>query len=280
MFKAGYVSIVGKPNAGKSTLTNAFVGEKVAIVTDKPQTTRNNILGIVTSENYQVVLIDTPGIHPSKNHLDKFMMKNVRSALAGVDLIVYLIDGTKFFDDDERSYVEKLKKGATPVIVVLTKCDKKVKSEAEFDLKISSIKNENLNLLMEKILSYLPSYPQKTLLYDEDYYTDKPTKFLVKENIREQVLKNLNKEIPHGVAVEIIRFLEEENIIHIDADIICERTTHKGMIIGKGGSMLKKIGKNSREECELLLGKKVCLKIFVKVEEGWRDKPSQIGQLC
>ncbi len=279
MFKSGYVSIVGKPNAGKSSLTNAMTGEKVAIVTHKPQTTRNNILGIKTEKDFQVVFVDTPGIHPSKNHLDRYMMKSVRSALSGVDLILYLIDSSKAVDDDEKKYINKLQDSQTNVLVVLTKCDKLKVADVDFDHQISIKKPETLQTLMEKVLDLLPQYEKETLLYDKDYYTDKSVKFLIKENIREQILKKLHKEIPHGVAVEIIKFEEKKEVVEILADIVCERDTHKGMIIGRGGSVLKKIGQDARIDCESLVGKKVFLKLFVKVEPDWRNKPNQITSL-
>ena len=277
MFTFGYVSVVGKPNAGKSTLINSLVGEKVAIVSDKPQTTRNNILGIKSSDDYQLVFVDTPGIHHSKNHLDKFMMKNVRSALSGVDLIVYLVDSSKFCDQDEKDYIENLKSKETPVLVALTKCDKPKKSDLTGDVEISSYTGENLDVLLQKILEKLPKSEEKKYVYDPEFYTDKSLRFLVSENIREFALKNLDKEIPHGLAVEIIRFEEKENLTVIEADIICEKDSHKGIIIGKQGKTLKKIGEQARKEIETLLGQKVLLKLFVKVEQDWRNKPNKIN---
>ena len=279
MFSCGYVAIAGRPNAGKSTLINSLVGEKVAIISNKPQTTRNNIIGIKTGKDYQIVFVDTPGIHHSKNHLDKFMMKNVRSALAGVDLIVYLVDGSKTVDEEEKQYIEKLKSGECPAIIVITKTDKPEKAEYDADLKISSLNGSNLALLQEKIIEHLPKHEKATYLYDPDMYTDKSLKFLVAENIREVALKLLNKEIPHGIAVEITRFDERNDLTVIEADIICEKDTHKRIIIGKGGQTLKKIGEGARKETETLLGTKVLLKLFVKVEPDWRNKPNKISGL-
>lgn len=279
MYTFGYVSIVGKPNAGKSTLINTLVGEKVAIISSKPQTTRNNILGIRNGDKHQVVFIDTPGIHPSKNHLDKFMMKNVRTALVGVDLILYLVDGSKIVDQDEKDYIEKLKSQEIPVLTVITKADKSNKAEINADIKISSFNGENIDLLMEEILERLPKSQTKNFVYDEDDFTDKSIRFLIAENIREVALKILNKEIPHGIAVDIIKFDEKPNLVIIDADIVCERESHKGIIIGKGGKTLKVIGQKAREESEKLLGQKILLKLFVKVEEDWRNKPNKINSL-
>lgn len=277
MYTCGYVAIVGRANAGKSTLLNALIGEKVAIVSDKPQTTRNNILGIRTEKNSQIIFVDTPGIHHSKNHLDKFMMKNVRSALAGVDLILYLVDGSKPTDQEEKDYIEKLKSEECPIIVALTKNDKPKKTDVQGDYSISSVKNENLDILLKTILEKLPKSAKKNFIFDEEYYTDKSVKFLVAEYVREAALRKLSDEIPHGIAVDITRFDERGEITTIEADIICERDSHKGIIIGKGGQTLRKIGEDARKQAEDLLGTKVLLKLFVKVEKNWRDKQSQLN---
>ena len=276
MFKAGFVALVGKPNAGKSSLVNALVGEKVAIISAKPQTTRDNILGIVNGDNFQIVLVDTPGVHHSKNSLDKVMMKNVRSAVSGVDLILYLIDGTKTPDQEEIDYINHLQ---IETIVVRTKIDLKGQKEFDSDFEVSAMTGKNIFELKELILSKLPSYEEEHYIYDPDYYTDKSVKFLIAEEIREKALNLLHQEIPHGIAVEIIRFNETENIVGIDADIVCEQERHKGMIIGKGGTVLKKIGSEARAHAEQLLGKKVVLKLFVKVETDWRNKPQKIKNL-
>lgn len=279
MYSCGYVAIVGKPNAGKSSLVNAIVGEKVAIVSNKPQTTRDNILGIRTGDKYQIILVDTPGIHPTKNHLDKFMMKNVRTALAGVDVIVYLVDGTKKIDDDEIEYIEKLKAGDIPVLVAVTKKDKKKKVDFNGDFEISSVTHEGVIELMNKVITYLPKSETNNFIYDEDEFTNKSMRFIVAENIREASLELLQKEIPHGIAVEIVSFKTERFVYKIEADIICEKDSHKGIIIGKGGQTLKKIGEKARLATEDLFGRKVFLKLFVKVEEGWRNKPNKLVSL-
>ena len=276
MFKAGFVAVVGLPNAGKSSLVNALVGQKVAIISSKPQTTRDNILGIINGDGYQIVLVDTPGVHHSKNALDKAMMKNVRSAVNGVDLILYLIDGTTLPSEEERQYIEHL---TLPTKVIKTKIDLKNLKNFDCDLEVSSRTGENIDKLKQLILEYMPSYNEEHYIYDKDCYTDKSVKFLIAEEIREKALNILHQEVPHGIAVEIIRFYEEENIVHIDADIICENDRHKGMIIGKGGQVLKKIGMEARLFAEQLLDKKVMLKIFVRVEKDWRNKPDKIKSL-
>lgn len=276
MFKAGFVAVVGLPNAGKSSLVNALVGQKVAIISSKPQTTRDNILGIINGDDYQIVLVDTPGVHHSKNALDKAMMKNVRSAVNGVDLILYLIDGTTLPSEEERQYIEHL---TLPTKVIKTKIDLKNLKNFDCDLEVSSRTGENIDKLKQLILEYMPSYNEEHYIYDKDYYTDKSVKFLIAEEIREKALNILHQEVPHGIAVEIIRFYEEESIVHIDADIICENDRHKGMIIGKGGQVLKKIGMEVRLFAEQLLDKKVMLKIFVRVEKDWRNKPDKIKSL-
>ena len=276
MFKAGYVALVGKPNAGKSSLINALIGEKVAIISAKPQTTRDNILGILTKDDYQIVFVDTPGIHHSKNSLDKSMMKNVRSAVSGVDLVLYLIDGTTEPEQEEYDYINHLD---CPVVIVKTKTDLKYQKEFKYDIAISSLKCDNLGLLKEKILSFMPEYKEKYYIYDKDYYTDKSVKFIISEEIREKALNLLHQEVPHGIAVEIIRFYEGDKVVEIDADVICEQERHKGMVIGKGGSVLKQIGSETRKFAEDLLGKKVMLKLFVRVETDWRNKPQKIKNL-
>ncbi len=276
MFKAGYVALVGKPNAGKSSLVNALVGEKVAIISAKPQTTRENIIGVLTREDCQIVFVDTPGIHHTKNALSKSMMKNVRSAVSGVDLVLYLIDGTTLPEDEQLEYIKHLGENK---IVVRSKIDLAKQKDFASDIEISSKSGENLDKLVEMILEKLPEYNQPTYIFEPDYYTDKSVKFLIAEEIREKALNLLNQEVPHGIAVEIIKFDEKENIVNIDADIVCEQERHKGMIIGKGGEMLKKIGSQTRNYAETLLGKKIMLKLFVKVEKDWRNKPEKVKNL-
>lgn len=276
MFNAGYVALVGKANAGKSSLVNALVGEKVAIISAKPQTTRENIMGVLTREDCQIVFVDTPGIHHTKTALSKSMMKNVRSAVSGVDLVLYLIDGTTSPDEEELAYIDHLGENK---LIVKTKIDLSKQKEFENDVEVSSKTGENLDRLVEMIKERLPKYQERTYIFDPEYYTDKSVKFLIAEEIREKALNLLNQEVPHGIAVEIIRFDEKEDIVYIDADIVCEQERHKGMVIGKGGEMLKKIGSQTRTFAEQLLGKKIMLKLFVKVERDWRNKPEKVKNL-
>ena len=279
MYKFGYVGIIGRANAGKSTLLNALVGSKIAITSNKPQTTRGNILGIYTTETEQLVFVDTPGIHRSANHLDRHMMKSVRSTLEGVDVVLYLLDSSIKTDDEEKAYIEKLKTEGKNIIVVLSKCDKKRESDFVADVEISVNDLESLKNLMILLLSKIEGREERFFMYDDDEITDKSVKFIVAEYIREATLKNLEQEIPHGIAVEITEFHETDVMARISADIICERQSHKGMVIGKGGSMLKKIGKQARLESEKLLQKQVYLNLFVKVIEDWRNKPNKFANL-
>ena len=277
MYKFAYVGIIGRANAGKSTLLNTLIGAKIAITSSKPQTTRNNIFGIYTTEKEQLVFVDTPGIHRSANHLDKYMMKNVRSALEGVDVVLYLVDSSLPTEEEEKAYIEKLKAEDKNLIVVHTKCDKKQVSDIESDIKISVNDLESVKRLMTKILERVEGTEEKNFLFAEDEITDKSVRFIIAEYIREATLKNLGEEIPHGIAVEITTFKEKAAIVSISADIICERQTHKGMIIGKGGAKLKKIGAQARLDAEKLLDKKVFLELFVKVVEDWRNKPNKFS---
>lgn len=290
-YKSGYVSLVGKANAGKSTLVNALVGEKVAIVSPKPQTTRNNILGILTKENYQIIFVDTPGIHTSKNALDRYMNKNVRSAIGGSDIVVYLVDGGKNLEKDELEYIKNLTEKGAEVIVVVTKIDllsyekvypKLAQLSSIKDIKdiipISSKKDKNLDTLLNSILSLLPESNVKNFIYPEDEYTNKSLKFIIAEIIREKALFIYDKEIPHGMALDVTRYDEKQNIVNIDVDIICERDSHKSIIIGTRGCKLKQLGEKARLDIQELLQKKVMLKLFVKIEKNWRDKPNNLTE--
>ena len=231
--RCGYVAVLGRPNAGKSSLVNSIVGEEVAIVSHRRQTTRNSILGIKNGRDHQMIFVDTPGIHHSENKLDRFMMKNVRSAIAAADVVLYLFDGTKPLDEEELAYIDMLKEKCENILLISTKADKKGFENKLDALKISVQTGENLAVLQEKIVSLLP---ERMAIYDEDLYTDKSINFLIAEKVRGYLLENIDKEIPHGVAVVVTRFLEEETIVHIDIDIVCERDQHKGIIIGKGGT--------------------------------------------
>lgn len=273
MYSFGYVGVIGKTNAGKSSLVNALVGQKVAIVTNRPQTTRDNILGVLNGENYQVVLVDTPGVHRSKNKLDKKMMKNVRSAISGVDLILYLADGTKPLDEEEEEYYAHLPQ---PKVLVKTKIDKKGLKNFDADFKISSLNGTGLEDLKNYIIDKMPKSETKNFPFEEDDYTDKSLRFIVAEEIRQNALNILEDEIPHGIAVEIERFEEKENLTIIEAVLVVEEERHKGIVIGKGGKTLKIIGQKAREFAEELLGNKVLLKIFVKVDKDWRNSDNSL----
>ena len=281
MYKCGYVGVFGRPNSGKSTLVNALVGEQVAIVSAKPQTTRDNILGIVNKGNAQMILVDTPGIHHSKNQLDKVMMKNVRSAMAGVDVILYLIDGTFMPDQEEIEHIAHIKEEAEqenlPVLVVMTKKDKPCRNTHACDFYVSAMTGENLQKLEKKLISLLPASKEKNFVYDEDYFTDKSVRFLIAEKIREQALNILRKEVPHGICVVFVLFEEKPNIVVIEALVICEEERHKSIILGKGGETIKKIGQAARVYAEELLATKVLLKLFVKTDKNWRDRPDKVA---
>lgn len=266
--KCGYVAVLGRPNAGKSSLINKIVGEDVAIVTKRQQTTRNNILGILTQRNYQIIFIDTPGIHHSKNKLDKYMMKNVRSAIGSSDVVVYLIDASHEVDEEELDYIKMLKSKAENLIVVLNKIDKKLVAKVDADLKISVQEDINIDKLVEKIVNLLP---EREMLYSEDEFTDKSINFLICEHIRGILLSRLDNEIPHGVAVVVDSENETKDKVYIDISIIVEKDRHKGIIIGKKGELIKEVGIRAREYAESLFSKQVVMHLFVKVDENWRD---------
>lgn len=279
--KAGYVAIVGRTNAGKSTLINKFLGIKLNIVSAKQQTTRNNVLGVLTENGSQIVFIDTPGIHKSQNALDKFMNKSVRSASEGADVVVYLIDGKKPVSDEEIDNIKKFKEKNENLIVAVSKIDLVQKEKLAENLvklneihaseivPISSLKKQNLDVLKKAIVSLLP---EGDFIFPEDEITDKSTNFLCAEIVREKVLNFTNQEIPHGVMCEVVSFKEKTSIIEISIDIICEKDSHKSIIIGKGGTSLKRIGASARIDMEKLLDKKVMLNLYVKVEKDWRNK--------
>ena len=289
MFKSGFVSIVGRPNVGKSTLMNNVVGEKIAIMSDKPQTTRNTIQAVYTDEDCQIVFLDTPGIHKPKNKLGEFMVKSATDAFKNVDLVLFVVDDSKKIGPGDRKIIEDLKGIKTPVILVLNKIDKLEEAEL-FELMhlyskeevfkeivpISALKGRNVNELLKVIGKYLEEGPK----YFPDYMiTDQPERVLVSELIREKVLHYLNDEVPNGVAVEVERMKSrnDKDIVDISAVIYCERDSHKGIIIGKNGRKLKGIGKSAREDMELLLGSKINLQLWVKVKENWRNLQNYIS---
>ena len=281
MKKAGFASIIGRPNVGKSTLMNKIIGQKIAITSNKPQTTRNRIQTVYTGEEGQIVFLDTPGIHKSKNKLGDYMVSVARRSIADVDVVLFLVEPTTYIGAGEKSIIEDLKKTDLPVILVINKVDTikqdeilevidTYRKELDFEeiVPVSALKGNNVETLLACIFKYLPYGPA---FYDEDTITDQPERQIVAELIREKALRNLGDEIPHGVAVAIDSMKFEKNLCRIDATIICERDSHKGIIIGKGGSMLKKIGSLARPEIEDMLETKVFLQLWVKVKKDWRD---------
>ena len=289
MFKSGFVSIVGRQIVGKSTLMNNVVGEKIAIMSDKPQTTRNTIQAVYTDEEAQVVFLDTPGIHKPKNKLGEFMVKSATDAFKNVDLVLFVVDESKKIGPGDRKIIDDLKNIKTPVVLVLNKIDK-INEEELFDLMkmynseglfehivpISALKGRNINELLKVIKSHLEEGPQ----YFPDYMiTDQPERVLVSELIREKVLHYIHDEVPHGVAVEIERMKsrKDKEIVDISAVIYCERDSHKGIIIGKNGRKLKGIGKSARADIELLLGSQANLQLWVKVKENWRNLQNYVS---
>ena len=280
-FKSGFVSIIGRPNVGKSTLMNCLIGQKIAITSNKPQTTRNRIQTVYTSKDGQIVFLDTPGIHKAKNKLGDYMVNVAQRTLTEVDVILWLVEPTTFIGAGERHIIEQLKKTKTPKILVINKIDTVKKEEIllfidtyrkelEFDeiVPVSALKADNTEELISCIMKYLP-YGEP--FYDEDTVTDQPMRQIVSELIREKALKCLDDEIPHGIAVSIESMKYRKNICDIEATIVCERDSHKGIIIGKQGSMLKKIGSAARWEIEDLLEMKANLQLWVKVKKDWRD---------
>ena len=288
-FKSGFVTIIGRPNVGKSTLMNHLIGQKIAITSNKPQTTRNRIQTVYTDmERGQIVFLYTPGIHQAKNKLGEYMVNVAEHTLGEVDVILWLVEASNFIGAGEQHIIKQLKKTKTPVILVINKVDtverdkvlefidtyRKVYDFAEI-VPASALRGQNTDTVLDMIFKYLPYGP---MFYDEDTITDQPERAIVSEIIREKALHALDDEIPHGIAVYVDRMKERknQNIIDIDATIVCERDSHKGIVIGKGGAMLKKIGSNARYEIERLLDAKVNLKLWVKVKKDWRDSDSMI----
>ena len=281
--KSGFVTLIGRPNVGKSTLMNHLIGQKIAITSDKPQTTRNRIQTVYTDERGQIVFLDTPGIHKAKNKLGEYMVNVAEHTLKEVDVILWLVEPTTFIGAGERHIAEQLNKVKTPVILVINKIDT-LKNQDEILIfieaykdicpfaeivPVSALKKRNTDRLTEVIFKYLPYGP---MFYDEDTVTDQPMRQIAAELIREKALRLLDDEIPHGIAVTIEKMTERPNgIIDIEATIVCERESHKGIVIGKGGAMLKRIGSAARRELEAELETKVNLQIWVKVRREWRD---------
>lgn len=281
--KSGFVTLIGRPNVGKSTLMNHLIGQKIAITSDKPQTTRNRIQTVYTDERGQIVFLDTPGIHKAKNKLGEYMVNIAEHTLKEVDVILWLVEPTTFIGAGERHIAQQLNRVSTPVILVINKIDTVRQQEdiltyinaykdicpfAEI-VPVSALKKKGTDLLLDLMFKYLPYGPE---FYDEDTVTDQPMRQIAAELIREKALRLLDDEIPHGIAVTIEKMQERPNgIMDIEATIICERDSHKGIIIGKGGSMLKRIGSAARREIEKMMEVQVNLQLWVKVRKEWRD---------
>jgi len=282
-YKSGFVALIGRPNVGKSTLMNQIIGQKIAITSNKPQTTRNRIQTVYTSDEGQIVFLDTPGIHKAKNKLGNFMMSAVGNTLNEVDLILWLVEPSTFIGGGERHIAEMLANIKTPVMLVINKIDTVPREEilkvidafkdlSKFEeiIPCSALKGINKDELIKTLFKYIPNGPQ---LYDEDTITDQPLRQIVAELVREKTLQLLSDEIPHGIAVTVENMKQRKNgeMWDIDVNVFCERDSHKGIIIGKQGAMLKKIGTFARRDIEELLMGKVNLSVWVKVKKDWRD---------
>ena len=287
-FHSGFIAIIGRPNVGKSTLMNAMVGEKVAIVSNRPQTTRNRIMGISTQDNSQIVFLDTPGLHTPRNRLGEYMMKSAQDALQGIDALIVMVDATAVGKQD-RAVVEDMSKHNVKKVLVLNKIDLLEPqallgliasfAEAGYDdiIPISARSGDGLRELKELLISYLPEGPQ---YFPSDAITDQPERLICGELIREKALYHLKEEVPHGIGVEMMSIKKmSDNLIEIHATIYCERPAHKGIIIGKQGSMLKLIGQEARRDIETLLGSRVHLQLWVKVRENWRNRMDDLRTL-
>lgn len=283
MFKSGFVTIIGRPNVGKSTLMNSMIGEKISIISDKPQTTRNKIRTVYTDDEAQIIFLDTPGIHKSKNQLGEFMNYEVDTAMEGMDVLIMLTDEFNKIGPGDEFIIEKIKDINSKKILVINKIDRFDKETVismmrEFDqyhvfddiLPMSALNNVGVDSLIKLIIKYLNPGP---MYFPSDYITDRPERFIVSEIIREKALMYLQDEVPHGIAVEIEEMKERKNrnLVDIRANILCEKKSHKSIIIGKDGRKIKGIGKSAREDIESLLGSQVNLQLFVKVSENWRD---------
>ncbi len=290
-FRSGFISIIGRPNVGKSTLINSLIGEKVVIVSDKPQTTRNRIQCVLTRENCQYIFIDTPGLHKPKTKLGEYMVSTARKALEDMDAVLFVVDAADGIGSGDRHIADLLKTVTVPVILAVNKIDiadlepaRKAVDEFVKDysfnevVEISAATGHNLRLLEDKLYTYLPEGPK---YYPDDMITDQPERVIIAETIREKALQLLKEEVPHGIGVEIegINERTDKAITDVHAVIICERTSHKGIVIGKGGRMLKDIGSLARQDIERLLGTKVYLELFVKVKEDWRNDQNTLRSL-
>ncbi|WP_338451579.1 GTPase Era [Niallia oryzisoli] len=288
VFKSGFISIIGRPNVGKSTFINRVIGQKIAIMSDKPQTTRNKVQGVLTTNDTQYIFIDTPGIHKPKHKLGDFMMKVAQNTLKEVDLILFMVNAEEGFGRGEEFILEKFQSVKTPIFLIINKIDRihpdklltviesyKEKYQFAEIIPISALEGNNVETLLEQVKNYLPEGP---MYYPADQVTDHPERFIVAELIREKALHLTREEIPHSLAVVIdkIEGRQNQDLVHVMATIIVERDSQKGIIIGKQGKMLKEIGKRARVDIENLLGSKVFLELWVKVQKDWRNKASQL----
>ncbi|WP_077214011.1 GTPase Era [Bacillus dakarensis] len=286
--KSGFISIIGRPNVGKSTFLNRVIGQKIAIMSDKPQTTRNKVQGVLTTDDAQLIFIDTPGIHKPKHRLGDFMMKVAQNTLKEVDIVLFMVNAEEGFGRGEEFIIEKFQSVKTPIFLVINKIDQihpeqlislidsyKEKYPFAEIVPISALQGNNVEKLLEQIKKYLPEGPQ---FYPADQVTDHPERFIVSELIREKALHLTREEIPHSLAVVIEKMERdgERDVVHVMATVIVERDSQKGIIIGKQGSMLKEIGKRARIDIENLLGSKVFLELWVKVQKDWRNRMSQL----
>ncbi len=280
-FKSGFAAIIGMPNVGKSTLLNAIAGQKIAIISDKPQTTRNKILAVHTTDTEQIIFTDTPGIHKPHNKLGEFMVNEANETMKDTDVLLFVVDATRKIQDTERTIAKNIGKTGLPCILIMNKVDLVRKEnllpliadysclhDFESIIPISAKNKDGMELLIEDIREHLPDGP---MFYDEDTVTDQPEKQIAAEIIREKMLWLLDKEVPHGVAIEITKMQEKREITNIYATVYCEKATHKGIVIGKNGEMLKKIGSLARGDIEKMLDKKVYLELWVKVKSDWRN---------
>jgi GTPase len=287
-FKSGFISIIGRPNVGKSTFINRVIGQKIAIMSDKPQTTRNKVQGVLTTNDTQYIFIDTPGIHKPKHKLGDFMMKVAQNTLKEVDVILFMVNAEEGFGRGEEFIIEKFQSVKTPIFLIINKIDRihpdqllevivsyKEKYPFAEIIPISALQGNNVETLLEQVKRYLPEGP---LFYPADQVTDHPERFIVSELVREKALHLTREEVPHSLAVVLEKMEREQNkdMVHVMATIIVERDSQKGIIIGKQGKMLKEIGKRARIDIENLLGSKVFLELWVKVQKDWRNKASQL----
>ncbi len=288
MYKSGFVSVIGRPNVGKSTLLNQVIGEKISIISNKPQTTRNKIQMVYTEDDFQVVFLDTPGIQLPRNILGEYMLKISKSTLEEVDVVAFMVDESLEIGKMDAYILEDLRTVSTPIVLLINKTDMLTKEEiatliTKYDdmnlfkeiIPISALNNDNIDRFIKVLKEMLPEGPQ---YFPDDMITDQPEKFVIAEIIREKALLNLDEEVPHGIAIGIegIKDRKDKDLIDVTATIYCEKESHKGIVIGKGGKMLKEIGKSAREDIENLLGSKVNLQIWVKVEKNWRERDNKV----